>query len=197
MLIYACSSNAGKLREFSLAGRESARTDLVIAPLPGLEAIVPPEEIGTTFEENVALKAEYYSQFTRELVLADDSGLAVDALDGAPGIHSARFAGADASSQANNELLLDKLRGVSGRSARFVCVAALARNGKVLHTARGTVAGTILESPRGENGFGYDPLFYYEPFERSFAEISDVEKLSVSARGRALRMLFGSLLNPK
>lgn len=190
MIIYLCSSNTGKIRELSLAAR---KTDFQVESLPGIQNIAPPEETGSTFEANATLKALFYSQFTEELVLADDSGLEVDALFGAPGIFSARYAGPDASDEENNALLLRELANQAERTARFVCVVAAARKGKPVISARGEVQGEILHSPRGQNGFGYDPLFFYPPLNRSFAELSADEKLGVSHRGQAMRTLLGLL----
>ena len=187
MKIYACSSNSGKLREILLAAHG---TNFEIAPLPDLKSIMPPEETGSTFQENTSLKAIYYSRFTPEMVLADDSGLEVDALRGAPGVFSARYSGPDATDENNNSLLLRNLDGTVDRSARFVCVVALARAGEILTTARGSVEGEILRAPQGANGFGYDPLFFYPPLKHSFAELTPDEKLLVSHRGKALRALF-------
>jgi XTP/dITP diphosphohydrolase len=183
---YACSSNPGKLAEFGLAAGEQVG----ILPLPGLEQLAAPEENGKTFEENAVLKAVYYSQFAREPVFADDSGLEVDALGGAPGVLSARFAGTRATYPENNALLLERLAGSTQRAARFVTVLALAQRGNLLRTSTGIVEGQILCEPRGENGFGYDPLFLYPPLARSFAELTGAEKLAVSARGKALRALL-------
>jgi XTP/dITP diphosphohydrolase len=139
------------------------------------------------------LKALYYSGFTSEIVMADDSGLTVDALNGAPGVLSARYAGPDATDKDNNNLLLRDLGTTVHREARFVCVVALARQGRVLTTQRGVVEGQILPEPQGKNGFGYDPLFFYPPFDRSFGELADQEKFSVSHRGNAIRALFREL----
>jgi XTP/dITP diphosphohydrolase len=187
MVVYLCSSNGGKLKELSLAARGS---DLEVLPLPGLKAICPPEETGTTFEANASEKALYYSQFTSELVVADDSGLEVDALGGAPGVLSARYAGPEASDTDNNALLLKRLRGQTLRTARFICIVVAAQTGKPLFTARGQVEGEILKEPQGRNGFGYDPLFLYPPLYRSFAELSPEEKLQVSHRGKAMAELL-------
>ena len=195
-LLYTCSSNPGKLREFILAARQYRPSDYSIEVLPGVAQIAVPEETGTTFEENAAEKAAYYSTFTPELVFADDSGLEVDALMGAPGVLSARYAGASPSALDNNRLLLHNLTGNIDRSARFVCVIAVAREGRVLHTFRATVAGTVLEAPVGNNGFGYDPLFFYPRYGCSFGELSDEEKLAVSARGQAFRALLAWLEKP-
>jgi XTP/dITP diphosphohydrolase len=185
--------NPGKLREFALAAREWNPQGLSIEPLPGMEQLVAPEENGATFEENASIKAAYYSTFTPELIFAEDSGLEVDALGGAPGIYSARYAGSGATDAANNELLLDKLRGETIRTARFVCVIALANGGRILERYRGAVEGRILEAAAGTNGFGYDPLFFYPPLRLSFAQLSAKQKLTVSHRGQALGKLFAAV----
>lgn len=195
MIVYACSSNPGKLKEIAFAGRESGPPRVTVQVLPDLKSIAPPEENGNTFEENASAKAIYYSQFTSEAVLADDSGLEVDWLQGAPGIYSARYAGADATDAANNELLIRNLRNAPDRTARFVCVVALAKQGRLLHSERASVEGVILPAPRGDGGFGYDPLFFYPPFNRTFAELTPEEKLSVSHRGKALRLMFEWICN--
>jgi XTP/dITP diphosphohydrolase len=187
MILYACSSNRGKLEEFALAGRESG---IHIQPLPGLAEIAPPEETGNTFEENAVAKARYYSGFTSELVFADDSGLVVPALNGAPGLYSSRYAGVHAGNAENNALLLKNMQGIENRTASFVCVAALACAGEVLTTSRGTVDGRILANLSGTGGFGYDPLFFYPPFDASFGNLDERTKFSVSHRGNALRELF-------
>jgi XTP/dITP diphosphohydrolase len=189
-ILHACSSNAGKLAEFSLAAEQAGRDEFQILPLPGLKQIAPPDETGKTFEENAVLKALYYSRFSEELVFADDSGLEVDALSGAPGILSARFAGPEATDEENNGLLLKKLAGKEPRSARFVTAIALAKAGKLMTVAHGDVAGSILPQAQGIGGFGYDPLFFYPPLKRSFGELSDPEKFAVSARGNATRNLL-------
>jgi XTP/dITP diphosphohydrolase len=193
--IYCATGNPGKLREFQLAGR---LLEIDVESLPGIKAIAAPEETGATFEENARLKAEYYSRFAPGPLFADDSGLEVDALGGAPGVRSARYAGEDATDAANNRLLLANLAGnprrhISQRTARFVCVIALAEKGLVTATFRGAVEGEILDAPRGPAGFGYDPLFYYPPFAASFGEVEDERKFSVSHRGNALRALLRHL----
>jgi len=142
--------------------------------------------MGASFEENAVLKARYYGARSPGLVFADDSGLEVRALGGEPGIRSARFAGEKASDQDNNRLLLARLAGCKDRSARFVCVIALAEGDRVLGTFEGAVEGVIAAAPEGEGGFGYDPLFYYPGLERTFGQLTWEEKLRVSHRGRAL-----------
>lgn len=191
--IYTCSTNPGKMVEFELLGHEACLAGYQIAPLPELREIKAPEETGSTFEANAELKAQYYSRFTTELVLADDSGLQVSALNDAPGVYSARYAGEDATDAQNNHLLLDNMADVADRRACFVCVIAIAQAGKTLHLARGAVDGELLTSPKGSAGFGYDPLFYYPPLAASFGELTREQKLAVSHRGNALRRIASLL----
>jgi XTP/dITP diphosphohydrolase len=181
--IYCATSNPGKLREFQLAAPDF---DLRQLPRP----VAPPEETGSTFEDNAAIKALYYGGFADGYLFADDSGLEVDALGGAPGVHSARYAGPEANDADNNSLLLRRLEGVADRRARFVCVIALVKDGKLVRTFRGAVEGRILDAPRGTGGFGYDPLFYYEPFGCTFGEAPIADKMRVSHRALALEAMF-------
>lgn len=160
-----------------------------VEPLPNLATIEAPHEPGATFEENAVHKAVYYSRFCGGLLFVDDSGLEVDALGGAPGVYSARFAGPNATDAENNRLLVENMRAVENRACRFVCVVGLASAGEVIRTFRGEVEGVLLEEPRGSNGFGYDPLFYYPLFGCSFGEISAGRKQEVSHRARALRAM--------
>lgn len=181
--VYCATSNPGKLREFQLAAPDFDVRRLEVA-------VDPPEEGGATFEENAILKAEYYGKHAEGYLFADDSGLEVDALGGAPGVHSARFAGEHATDEENNALLLRDLEGVANRTARFVCVIALVKNGVLIRTFRGSVEGTILDGARGAGGFGYDPLFYHAPFGRTFGEAPVEDKMKVSHRAQALEALF-------
>jgi XTP/dITP diphosphohydrolase len=183
--LYCATTNPGKLREFRLA----LEGKFEVEALPGLAQIPAPEETGATFEENAIQKALYYSKYCEEYLFVDDSGLEVDALGGAPGVYSARFAGPDANDAANNRLLLDRMLGVQNRAARFVCVVALGREGKLIRTFRGEVEGQILDEPRGGNGFGYDPLFFYPPFGCTFGEAPLERKMGVSHRAISLRAL--------
>jgi len=185
--LYCATSNPGKLREFRLA----AGAGLEIVALTG---IPPCEETGETFEENAIQKAAYYSRHAAGLLFAEDSGLEVEALSGAPGVRSARFAGEGASDEANNRLLMERLRGVGDRRARYCCAIALAEGGRALQTFHGEVAGEIVHEPRGSNGFGYDPYFLYKPFGLTFAEIAPERKLAVSHRGRAVSRMRDWLL---
>jgi XTP/dITP diphosphohydrolase len=188
--IYCGTSNPGKLDEFRLAAQKFGHGRFAIEPVPELRAIEPPEETGSTFEENAVQKSLYYSAHAPGLVFADDSGLEALALGGRPGVQSARFAGPNATDTENNRLLLKQLSGVKPRAGRFVCVIALTKKGRVLRTFRGVVDGRILETPRGAGGFGYDPLFWYPPFGSTFGELSAERKLLVSHRGRALKEML-------
>ena len=164
------------------------------------EAGIPPVEIvedGETFEENSFKKASEIGKLCGRITLADDSGLVVDYLDGAPGVYSARFAGEDGNDAKNNEKLLKLLDGVApeARTARFVSVITMVwPNGEVL-TARGECPGRILSEPAGENGFGYDPVFLYPPLRKTFAQMTAEEKNAVSHRGNALRAFAAELKN--
>lgn len=192
MTLYCATTNPGKLREFRLAAERWSGQAVTVETVPGLQEIEPPEETGATFAANAALKAVHYSRFAPGPVFADDSGLSVDALGGAPGVHSARFAGPTADDAANNALVLERMQGVADRRARFVCVIALAAQGELVETFEGVVEGQLLDAPRGSGGFGYDPLFYYPPFGCTLAEASAEQKLAVSHRGQALSALFHS-----
>jgi XTP/dITP diphosphohydrolase len=183
------SGNAGKLREYLiLAAGHSLRMEL----LPGFAGLPEFPEDAPTFAENAAGKALYYSKFSSEMVFADDSGLVVPALDGAPGVLSARYAGPGASDAQRNAKLLGELRGKNGadRAAYFVCVIALARRNRCLAVVSGKVDGEILESPQGGGGFGYDPVFYFSPLGKAFAELNAEEKNKHSHRGKAFRRLM-------
>jgi len=184
--LYCATTNPGKLREFRIALEGPF---FQVEALPGLEAIPPCEETGATFEENAIQKAVYYSKHCDEYLFVDDSGLEVEALAGAPGVYSARFAGPGATDEANNRLLIDRMRGVRHRTARFVCVVALGRSGRLIHTFRGEVEGCLREEARGQGGFGYDPLFFYPPFGCTFGEVPLERKMQVSHRAVALREL--------
>ena len=179
--------NAGKTREV----REILGAGWEVEDLTARLDLPEVEETGETFEENAKLKALAASAHYDGWVLADDSGLEVDALGGAPGVRSARFAGEDADMAANRALLREKLSEVRGRErrGRFRCVLALARNGEVVRTLSGAVEGLIAPAERGAGGFGYDPLFVPEGSCRTFAEFTPREKHACSHRGRALAAL--------
>ena len=188
--LYCATGNPGKLREFRMA---AGHAPVDVELMPGFRDLPPCVEDGATFEENAILKARHYGRHVSGLLFADDSGLEVDALGGAPGVYSARFSGPAATDESNNRLLLEKLRGVENRTARFVCVIALVENGELLGTYRGAVEGRIIDTPRGTDGFGYDPLFYYEPFHSTFGEVAGDDKFAVSHRGQALREMLKAL----
>src|SRR5215510_14392046 len=186
--LVVATTNRGKLREIALL-LDAVPVDLVT--LADWPEIPVPEETGRTFAENARLKALYYARQTNELTVAEDSGLEIDALGGAPGVESARFGGAGSSYPEKFALIYDALRAknVGTTRARFVCALALARGGAVLFEARGTVEGEIAPEPRGSGGFGYDPIFYYPPFGCTLAEASPEQKAAVSHRGQAFRTL--------
>jgi XTP/dITP diphosphohydrolase len=186
MTVFCATGNAGKLREFQLAA-----PDFDVQRLP--VSVPAPEETGDTFEANAAEKAVAYGKHIAGYLFADDSGLEVDALNGEPGVRSARFAGEHTTDQANNALLLERLRGIENRTARFVCVIALVNNGQLVKTFRGAVEGRILDGPRGTGGFGYDPLFFYAPFGCTFGEAPIERKMTVSHRALALGAMFNYL----
>jgi XTP/dITP diphosphohydrolase len=201
-VLLVATSNAGKLRDFAGA---AAPHGIVVTNIPNFSSRPQVVEDGASFEENARKKAEAYSiAAPGELVLADDSGLEIDALDGAPGVYSARYAAPDlhhadqraaksnADDEANNARVLRQLKGVPEhkRTARFVCVLALARDGQTVRAFRGTAEGVILEAPRGEQGFGYDSLFFFSQIGKTFAELSAREKAEYSHRGVAFRELL-------
>ena len=206
--LYLASANPGKLREFRAAALDRG---ILVEPLPRIESLPGCLEDGATFEENARKKALHYSAYVSGKVFADDSGICVDALGGAPGVFSARFAGPGATDDENNRKLLEELRRadeesrlaetmIEGRSeagyqplrrtAHYVCVIALAQSGRVLCVTEGRADGLILDKPRGTGGFGYDPYFYYPPLGRTFAELKPDEKFAVSHRGQAFRKLL-------
>ncbi|MFL6299442.1 MAG: RdgB/HAM1 family non-canonical purine NTP pyrophosphatase [Terriglobales bacterium] len=190
--IYIATSNAGKLRDFAAAAKLEG---VQVEPLPGFKDLPEVEEDGNTFAANARKKAEHYSAlFPGKLVLADDSGLEVNALGGAPGVHSARYAATssttgNADDSANNQKLLSELQkiGMLSSGARFVAVITAALDGKTVAEFMSEVRGSITDAPRGSNGFGYDPLFVVEGTGTTMAELSPAEKAARSHRGRAFR----------
>jgi XTP/dITP diphosphohydrolase len=192
--VLVATSNPGKLRDFAGA---AAPFGIMIASIPHFSSLPQVVEDGTTFEENARKKAESYSlAVPGELVLADDSGLEIDVLGGAPGVHSARYAAdephtaeCNTNDEANNARVLRELKGVpeQKRTARFICALAVARDGQIVHTFRGTAEGVILDAPRGKNGFGYDPLFFFPAVQKTFAQLDAEEKSRYSHRGAAFR----------
>lgn len=183
------TTNPGKLREIRLILDNVPIEIIGLADVPPVEE---PEEHGRTFDENARAKALHYAAATGEATVAEDSGLEIDVLDGAPGVHSARFGLPQALSYPEKFALIYrelKARGTVSSPARFVCAIALARQDRILFEARGTVEGVVAPMPRGSGGFGYDPILYYPPLGRTLAEIDAHAKAAVSHRGQAFRAL--------
>jgi XTP/dITP diphosphohydrolase len=194
--LFLASSNPGKLAEYrALATASSTSVVVDLALLPGFDALPAFEENAPTFAENAAGKALHYSRLNDGLVFADDSGLVVPALGGAPGVHSARYAGSQATNSQRIEKLLGEMRGKKGaeRAAYFVCAIALAKEGRALAVVTDRVDGEILEAPRGAGGFGYDPVFYFPALAKTFAELPAEEKNQRSHRGKAFGKLLAAL----
>ena len=188
------TTNPGKLKEIAgiLAG-----VPVRLLTLNDCDPVAEPEENGATFADNARLKARYYAEATGLLSVADDSGLEIAALDNAPGVHSARWYGSDYPTKFRKIQELFRERGVKGSAARFVCHIAVARGNSIVFEAEGTIEGEIVAEPRGTNGFGYDPIFFYPPFGRTLAELDHAEKSTVSHRGKAFAALRTYLLtNP-
>jgi len=190
--ILIASGNPGKVREFSLALVPEGFDVVGMDALGDIDEI---EETGETFEANARLKAEGYSTHADMLVLADDSGIEVDALDGRPGVQSARYGGSELDDDGRCRLMLHELDGVPDerRAARFRCVLALARYGETLATFNGVIEGVINHGPKGENGFGYDPLFFHPPSGCTTAQLAPAEKQKVSHRGKAIAAMLDVL----
>lgn len=189
MKLFLASSNPGKLREYlDLAHGTSVEIEL----LRNFADFSTFEESAPTFAENATGKALHYSRFVSDAVLADDSGLVVPALGGAPGVHSARYAGPGASDADRIHKLLQEMSGKEGddRHARFVCVIAIAVEGRAVAVASEVARGAIAKQPRGTNGFGYDPIFLFEELGRTYAELTSDQKNVYSHRGRAFRRLL-------
>jgi XTP/dITP diphosphohydrolase len=203
MQLYAATSNPGKLAEFATS---ASTAGITVLALPGLKDIPEPIEDAPTFQGNADLKAIAYSLAAPNLlVFADDSGLEVPALNNQPGVRSARFAddldfepdSTRTRDERNNALLLHLMQQQPDRTARFVCTLSLARDGQILLRAEGTVEGKLLHAPRGEAGFGYDPLFLIPTLNLAFAELPREQKWQLSHRGIAFRALLKHLENFK
>jgi XTP/dITP diphosphohydrolase len=196
--LYLASSNPGKLGEFRALARSAAPSvPIELELLPSLNSLPTFEENALTFAENAAGKALHYSRLRDVLVFADDSGLVVPVLGGAPGVQSARYAGPTATSAERIAKLLAELKGKGGeeRRAHFVCAIALAEHGRAIAIVSGRTDGEILQSPCGDGGFGYDPVFYFPTLNRTFAQVSEEEKNEHSHRGKAFRRLLRFLQN--
>lgn len=186
--VIIATKNKGKAKEFDSLFLPMGLAVKTLLDYPELEDV---EETGTTFEENAVLKAETISKLLGKMVIADDSGLEVDALGGRPGVYSARYAGSEKNDEANIDKVLEELQGVldNERTARFCCALAMAEPGKETVTVFGTCEGKILSERRGSNGFGYDPVFYVEGKGKSMAELSSEEKNKISHRANAIKKL--------
>ena len=184
--IVLATGNKGKIREFSEA---FSHLSIDCVPVKEVISIEEPEETGTTFMENALLKARYYAKATNRPCLADDSGITVDALNGAPGVYSARYAGHHGDDQANNEKLIRELQGKSDRTAHYVCALALVHPDGASVTAEASCDGEIQDTPVGTNGFGYDPIFFLPEYGCTSAELSMEEKNKISHRGKALQAI--------
>ena len=194
--LFLASSNPGKLAEYRVLALTAAPSlSLELELFPGFGCLSPFEENSSTFAENAAGKALHYSRLQEGLAFADDSGLVVPALGGAPGVHSARYAGAKASNAQRIEKLLGEMRGKTGaeRSAHFVCAIALASQGRAIAVVTDRVDGQVLDAPRGSGGFGYDPVFYFPALGKTFAELTPEEKNKYSHRGKGFRKLLAAL----
>jgi XTP/dITP diphosphohydrolase len=194
--LFLASSNPGKLAEYRALAQTAAPSSQVdVELIPGFDSLPSFEENASTFAENAVGKALYYSRLNEELVFADDSGLVVPGLGGRPGVHSARYAGPNATSAERIAKLLGELRGKTGsqRAAHFVCAIALAEKGRAIAIVTDRVNGELLESRRGSGGFGYDPVFYYPAMKKTFAELTADEKNQLSHRGKAFRKLLAAL----
>ncbi len=193
--LFLASSNPGKLGEFRALAVDVPTALAEIELIPRFDSLPPFEESAPTFAENAVGKALYFSRLRDGLVFADDSGLVVPALGGAPGVRSARYAGANATDAERIAKLTGELRGWKGaeRAAYFLCAIALAERGRAIAVVTSRVDGEILESPRGTGGFGYDPMFYFPALKKTFAELSREEKNQISHRGKAFRKLLTSM----
>jgi XTP/dITP diphosphohydrolase len=188
MRLLVATTNRDKLREIRLL-LSGLAVDLVT--LHDLAAIDEPEETGATFAENARLKAHYYAAASGLTTVAEDSGLVIDALDGEPGVRSARFLRPDASYPERFAAIFQRLADhpERGRAARFLCAVAVVENTRIVFETVGTVEGEISDRPRGDRGFGYDPIFYYPPYGTTLAEVTESDKLAVAHRGQAFRAL--------
>ncbi|MGI6562377.1 MAG: XTP/dITP diphosphatase [Clostridia bacterium] len=190
--VIVATKNKGKLREIKRI-LEDFEFDVISMEEAGIEDTI--EETGHTFDENAFIKAMHIHKKTGKTVIADDSGLEVEALSGAPGIYSARYAGEDANDKKNNQKLLEELKDIpkEKRDARFVCAIAVVMEDGQSFIVRGTVEGFIGFEPKGENGFGYDPLFVLPQYEKTMAQLTSEEKNKISHRGKALLKMVDEL----
>ncbi len=191
--LLVATTNKGKIREIRAVLSGSIKELRLFTP-EDFGITISPDETGETFLENSIEKSVFYSQLKRGiLTIADDSGLMVDSLDGSPGIRSARYSGVNSDDRKNIIKLLNKLKNKQNRDAGFISVITLSKNGEVIRSFKGEVRGKIINDQRGKNGFGYDPVFYYEPLRKTFAELSENEKNRISHRSIALNKLKNCL----
>jgi XTP/dITP diphosphohydrolase len=194
MRLLIATKNRGKVQEIRALMGVGMQKDLEVITLADVPAVMEPREDGKTFAENARIKALHYAQAIRVLCVADDSGLSVDALGGLPGVRSARYAGEGATDAANNAHLLHELaRHPRPWKAAFVCAAAAALPGRVIAEATGRLTGQIVPEPRGQEGFGYDPVFLVDSTWKTLAELPPEEKNRISHRGQAMRALIAEM----
>ena len=193
--VFLASSNPGKLAEYRALAASGGSAPFELELVPGFDSLPVFDESAPTFAENAAGKALHYSTLREDLVFADDSGLVVPALGGAPGVHSARYAGPQATNPQRIAKLLNEMSSLTGdqREAYFVCAIALAKQGRAMAIVTDRVDGKILGAPRGFGGFGYDPVFYFPALDKSFAELTAEQKNRHSHRGKAFRKLLAAL----
>lgn len=185
--IVIATGNEGKINDFKHIFKDYN--------VIGIKSLLPDfdvEETGITFEQNAALKSEHGSKLLNKIVISDDSGLEVDALNNAPGVYSARYSGEGATDASNLQLVLDNMKDKEDRRARFVCVIAVSIPGEATQTFRGEVEGELLYEPKGENGFGYDPIFYIANQGKTTAQMTGEEKAQISHRGKAIQKMLDS-----
>jgi XTP/dITP diphosphohydrolase len=195
MDLLAATTNKGKIKEIERLFKDSSLDIKLYSPSDfNIDSDIP--EKGNTFLENATEKSLFYSRMVRDIfTIADDSGLAVEALGGKPGVHSARYAGQSKDDEKNIEKLLKELKNIQNRKAKFITVVTLSKNGKAINSFTGEVEGIILKGKRGTGGFGYDPIFFYPPLQKTFAELTTEEKNQISHRANAFKKLKNFLLN--
>lgn len=197
MELLIATKNQGKLEEIKKLFYQSA-VPVTLYFLPDFGITADCDETGKTFTGNATIKSLFYGEFVKGrgiYVVGDDSGLAVDALDGAPGIYSSRYSGPGATDETNMAKLLQGLQNEKNRSAKFITAASLSLEGNVIRTFTGEVEGVIIDDRRGDGGFGYDPIFFYPPYEKTFAQLSTEEKNRISHRARAFQKIKNYLEN--
>ncbi len=189
------TKNKGKFKEINKILRNS-KVKIKLYSLSDMKITDTCAEDGETFQENANQKSIFYSRFIKDtLCVGDDSGLVVESLNGEPGVHSARYAGNDSNDEKNIKKLLKELKNINNRKAKFVTVLSISKNGKLIKSFQGEVEGLILRERRGNNGFGYDPLFFYPPLNKTFAELTTDQKNDISHRAIALKKMRDYIQN--